>query len=616
MIPTEKKRLGFGEHLGMVIVILLTIFLIGSATGVQRTVISIYAKEFVESSLLAFLPVVVFGLCKGTIDLFGGWLSDKTGRKVTFVLGTTVYLLGTISIVAIKSLTGILLGNVLIGLGQGMIFAAAMIALSDISGSEEAGMSFGFMEAFVYGGYGAGSVIAGFLWQMYTIQTPFYYSLASAGTALGIATLVVKETKHLVKLEERAKVEEKEIPTIDAYKISITTPSLLTTFLAAHVAKFTDALAWAAFPLLFASKGFGDVEIGILQGIVTFSWALSMPFFGKLSDRAGRKLLVTIGLILKGIGILLLLGAPDFYTSLYASLIVGISYGMYYPILPAITVDIAPLQIKGRVLGLYRSIRDLGYFTGALVIGYITDAFGFRQAFEFTAGLVFLAAFLVIIIIKETRPIWPFFNLVVKHVETMRNICETHKKLLEEYLREDLEGARRLLREIKELEHEGDRLKIEIMDKIWSSRLPFGDRMDFERIVQTLDMIAGCLYQSGEKLLRRKRSKVPDTVIEGLKELTGRLGEAIELFKRNIEVLRISPLYALKLTEDIRKMESSIDSVTEDLLGRIEELLEKGEIDVATFVILKDIIDLHEYAADDLKDASDIVRIVSLKHAT
>lgn len=610
-----EKRLGFEEHLGLVVAILLTIFLIGSATGVQRTVISIYAKEFVKSSLLAFLPVVVFGLFKGTIDLLGGWLSDKTGRKVTLVLGTSVYLLGAFSIVAIKSLTGVILGNVLIGLGQGMVFAASMIALSDISGSKEAAMSFGFMEAFVYGGYGVGSVIAGFLWQMYTIQTPFYYSLASAGTALGIATLVVKETKHFVSLEERAKAEE-EMPTIEAYKMGLTTPSLLVTFLAAHVAKFTDALAWAAFPLLFASKGFGDVEIGVLQGLVTFSWAASMPFFGRLSDKAGRKLLVSIGLVLKGVGILLLLGVPDFYTSLYASLVIGISYGMYYPILPAITVDIAPLQIKGRVLGLYRSIRDLGYFTGALIIGYITDAYGFEQAFEFTAGFVFLAALLAVTILKETRPIWPFFNLVVRHVETMGRISETHKRLLDEYLRGDLDSARKHLREIKELEHEGDRLKIEIMDRIWSSRIPFGDRMDFERIVQTLDMIAGCLYQSGEKLLRLERSKVPGAVIEGLIGLTSRLGEAIELFEKNIEALRVSPHYALKMTEDIRKMESSIDTVTENLLGQIERLLERGEIDVATFVMLKDIIDLHEYAADDLKDAGDIVRIVSLKHAT
>ena len=616
MVQTSEKRLGFGEHLGLVAVILFTIFLIGSATGVQRTVISIYAKEFVTSSLLAFLPVVVFGLFKGTIDLFGGWLSDKAGRKVTLVVGTTIYLLGTASIVSIRSLAGILLGNVMIGLGQGMIFASAMIALSDISGSEEAAMSFGFMEAFVYGGYGAGAVIAGFLWQLYTIQTPFYYSLASAGTALGIAALVVKETKQLISLEERAKVEKEEIPTLEAYKISLTTPSLIVTFLAAHVAKFTDALAWAAFPLLFASKGFSDVEIGVLQGIVTFSWAISMPFFGRLSDKAGRKALVTTGLLTKGLGLLLLLSAPDFYTSLYASLIVGVSYGMYYPILPAITVDIAPLKVKGRVLGLYRSIRDLGYFTGALIIGYITDVYGFRGAFEFTAGFVFLAAILVIAIIKETRPIWPFFNLVVQHVNTMKRISEVHAELLESYLRGDIEASKKLLKEIKDLEHEGDRLKIEIMDKIWSSRLPFGDRMDFERIVQTLDMIAGCLYQSGEKLLRRQRSRVPDDVLEGLISLTRKLGEAIELFKHNLEVLRISPLSALKLTEDVRKMESSIDSMTERLLGQIEEKLERGEIDVATFVILKDIIDLHEFAADDLKDAGDIVRIVSLKHAT
>ncbi len=596
--------------------LLLVVFLTGSATGVQRTVLSIYAKGFVKSALLAFMPLVIYGLFKGTIDMIGGWLSDRRGRRFAIILGTAVYLLGAFSIVGLRSLSGIILGNVMVGLGEGIVFASAMIALSDIAGSKEAGLGFGFMEAFVYSGFGAGATIAGFLWQAYGIQAPFYYSLAASATALLLAITAVRETKGLVKFEERARAEENIASTLEAYKICIRTPSVLVTFFAAHVAKFTDALAWAAFPLLFAAKGYGDVQIGLLQGVITFSWALTMPIFGRLSDKWGRKPIIVSGLFLKGLGILALLEAPGFMESLAASLLVGVSYSMYYPILPAVAVDIAPLSVKGRVLGLYRGIRDLGYFTGGLLIGALIDAYGLPGAFNFTVTLIFAAGVLAIFLLKETRPIWPFFRLVLSHVDTMQRTAVAYWELVDAYRRGDVGEAEELLREVKELEHLGDKLKVEILDKIWASRLPFGDRMDFERIVETLDVIAGRLYQAGEKLLRRSRGEVPDEFLDELLCLIEKLRTGLEVFRRDVEALHESPAYALKLAEEVRELEREMDSATEKALTLIEDGLDAGKIDVVTYIFLKEVVDKVEDAADYLKDASDIVRVVSLKHST
>ncbi len=608
--------LGFREHLAVAVAVLLVVFLIGSATGVQRTVLSIYAKGFVRSTLLAFLPLIIYGLFKGTIDMIGGWLSDRRGRRFSIILGTAVYLLGALAIVRLRSLEGVVLGNVMVGLGEGIVFASAMIALSDIAGSREAGLGFGFMEAFVYSGFGVGATVAGILWQTYTIEAPFYYSLAASAAALLLAVTAVKETKGLVKLEARARAEEEVASTLEAYKICLTTPSVVTTLFAAHVAKFTDALAWAAFPLLFAAKGFGDIQIGLLQGIITFSWALSMPLFGRLSDKWGRKPIIVTGLFLKGLGILALLAAPSFRESLAAALLVGVSYSMYYPILPAVAVDIAPLSVKGRVLGLYRGIRDLGYFTGGLLIGALIDAYGLQGAFEFTVGLVFAAGVFALLFLKETRPIWPFFRLVLQHVDTMQRTSVAFWELVDAYRRGDLEEAERLLHEVKELEHLGDKLKVEILDRIWASRLPFGDRMDFERIVETLDVIAGRLYQAGEKLLRRSRGEVPDDFLGELLSLVAELRRGLEVFRRDVEALHESPAYALRLAEEVREIERGIDAATERALTLIEGGLDRGAIDVVSYIFLKEVVDKVEDAADYLKDASDIVRIVSLKHST
>lgn len=610
----REVRLGLRANILLAASILIGILLIGSATGVQRTIVSIYAKGFVESALLAFLPVVVFGLFKGTVDLVGGILSDKTGRRLTMLLGTLLYLFGTLSIVFFRSLEGVILGNTLIGFGQGMTFAAAMIALSDISGSSEAATSFGFMEAFVYGGYGAGAILAGFLWSRYGIVTPFVYSIAATIAALTIVATLVRETKHMIAAERRAQREEGELPTLVAFKSALKSPSLPVTFFSAHVAKFTDALAWAAFPLLFQAKGYTDIEIGVLQGVITFLWALSMPFFGRLSDRVGRKPLILTGLVAKGLGIILLLFSRNFTESLAASVVIGLSYGLYYPILPAVAVDTAPLTIKGRILGLYRSIRDYGYFTGALLIGYATDAYGFGFAFYLTAALVFAAAALVATVVRETRPVWPFFGEVLAHVDVLKQAARVNLEVIEMLREGNVEKAYEAKRELRELEHKADRIKREIMSKIWSSHLPFGDRIDFERLVETLDLIAGCYLQSTEKLLRAGLDSLPEEMSTMLEELSRALVEAIDTFYENLEALKLAPSYAIKVAEDVRRAESRVDRITEKLVDSLEKLGREGKIDCVSLMLLKDAIDLLEYVADDLEDASDIVTIISYKH--
>ncbi len=600
------------EYKAAVLALLVSTFLVGSATGVQRTMLSLLLKKEGRGLLIVFLPLVSFGLFKGVMGLGGGGLCDSIGRKKSLLLGLLLYLGGLGAIMEADGITGFVLGNVLIGAGEGLIFLASMTSFADIYGAEEAGFSFGLMESMAYAGYGMGSLLAGVLWERYTYTVPFEFSVAAVAFTLALSILLTRETKGLAEKESK-KLGER--PLEEAYSYAFARPSLVTTYFTAHVAKIGDSLVWAVFPLLFAAKGFGKSDIGFLQGLVTIFWATSMPLWGRASDKVGRKALIFGGLGLYSISTLLILRAEGLFESAFAASMLGIASGMFYPILPAVAADLAPSLARGRVLGLYRAFRDFGYLTGAVLFGVMLEYTGYVEPFYTVAGLMISSSLLTLVFIRETRPSWPFFDLVVEHASVMRRLLEVNGEVLRAIEKRDFEEAERLAKGVKELEREGDRLRREIMSKIWSSTIPFSSRMDFERLVETVDKVATCVLESHERLFRVDLEKVPSSIIREIVELNNLTLSAAEAFIRNVKMLRHSPRVAAKLADEVDKAETLVDHQRMKIMVELRRMMEAGELDVLTVIDLRDAVDLLEDIADEFEDASDIIRIISVKHA-
>lgn len=596
--------------INLVVAILLFETIVGSATGVQRTVLSSYSSSLTRYLGLAFLPLAFFGIFKGVMGLTGGFVSDRLGRKIAMVLGSLAYLIGVIVILKLERFEALLLGNLLIGAGEGLVFTAAMASISDVLGAEEAARSFGFMEGFAYGGYGIGAVIAGSIWAQSSAIHAFRYSLIAALVSFFFAVFLIKETKPLIKEEKRYEAElniQKNIRRIFSY------PSLSATYIVAHLSKLADALVWALLPLYLINIGYRLTDIGAVEGAFIFSWAFTMPFIGGISDRIGRKPLATVGLALSGLTLILFLYVQNPGLAVLVAILAGLGYGMYYPVLPAMTADLAPLDIKATALGLYRGFRDSGYFTGAILLGLLTEYLSVSTTFYLTAAVMFMGSMAALTVIRETRPSWPFFELVVNHMTKIRECLEIQRDVLKSIFNNDLKGAERANSRIKDLEREADVLKREVMGKIWSSTLPIGDRMDFERLVETIDRMAGALLESNERLMRL-RGKIEEDLQKELLEMHSLLMETADRFIENLKAIRTSPTYALILSDNVEKSETKVDVVRRRIMELIRSQIEEERMDILTAIDLRDAVDLLEMIADDLEDASDIIRIVCYKH--
>ncbi len=587
---------------GVMFAAAMTALSIGTGMGVQRVVLPLYVKGFISQEFaylfIVLLPILSFGLFKGFADLLAGYLADRLGRKITVIMGTSTFLIGTALLIYSVNLIMIAASLLLMGWSQGLIDSGIMIILSEAGGKERHGLSLGIMESSVYGGYTVGAFLGGYVSEVSSLPDAFYITLVASAIAVVLSVTGISETKGEAR---------EDVPTLHAYSMCLRSSTLRLTYFLGHAAQFSDALVWGLLPIYLSSIGLDNIRIGIIQGLNTLAWASLMPFSGRISDAVGRRIPTFLGFSLKALSIYLI---HSFENSLYlalASVLLGVGVGLYYPILPAISADAAPPAVRGRSIGLYTSLRDFGYITGALTLGMIGEIYGFGGTFVITSLLLALGSPLIFLM-KETRPFWPAFDMVVEHASIILKVIESFSSMVESYSKGKKDQKN--FRLIKQYENQADELKIAIDRQLWLSSLSGQDKADFARLVGRVDRVASFALGAS----RRLKTLDPDTIPLSIRKLMSEMAKvsrwiANRLY-RAVELIRIDLEDSLETVSEIDEIETIFDELHQRAM---EELLHT-KMDLMPLLNLRDFIELTENMVDAVEDASDVLRVIAFKH--
>jgi MFS family permease len=168
------------------------------------------------------------------------------------------------------------------------------------------------------------------------------------------------------------------------------------------VNNLNDVVIWGLLPLLALKAGVSVAEAATLGGVYLGVWGSSQLITGPLSDRIGRKILITGGLRVQAIGIVLFALSSGQQTWLLATAMMGLGTGMVYPTLLAAISDLAHPSWRASALGVYRLWRDSGYAFGALAGGVLADVFGIHLAIATIALLTAFSGLVTFILLPET----------------------------------------------------------------------------------------------------------------------------------------------------------------------------------------------------------------------
>ncbi len=146
------------------------------------------------------------------------------------------------------------------------------------------------------------------------------------------------------------------------------------------------------------------VLVGILLSVYGFVSAFLQPVMGALSDKIGkRKILIQTGLGLIGISTLAFVFAQHFFDLLFLRTFQGIAVAITIPASLALMAEITKKETRGGAMGVYSTLRIIGFTIGPLVGGFLKDHFGFNSAFYAGFGFIILAMFLIQIWVSDVK---------------------------------------------------------------------------------------------------------------------------------------------------------------------------------------------------------------------
>jgi len=155
-------------------------------------------------------------------------------------------------------------------------------------------------------------------------------------------------------------------------------------------------------PLYADSLGATGVWLGVIFASFSITRAISMPIFGWLSDRRGRKVFLCSGLLFYAIISLGYIWAGNILELTLIRLLHGAAAGMIVPIAQAYIGDLSPEGEEGKWMGYFNAAFFTGLGCGPLIGGGLTEHFGMSIAFSSMGGLNLLAFLIAALFLHES----------------------------------------------------------------------------------------------------------------------------------------------------------------------------------------------------------------------
>ena len=147
-------------------------------------------------------------------------------------------------------------------------------------------------------------------------------------------------------------------------------------------------------PVYAHDLGATGIYIGLIFGSFSLSRTFFLPYFGRLSDKKGRKPFIVTGLFTYALISFLFLFADNITNLIIVRFFHGISSAMMMPVILAYVGDITPIGSEGLTMGLFNMAMFLGLSLGPLAGGVIKDNFGLNVSF-ICMGFLALIGFLL-----------------------------------------------------------------------------------------------------------------------------------------------------------------------------------------------------------------------------
>ncbi|MEG4074656.1 MFS transporter [Microcoleus sp. Pol14C2] len=320
-----------------------------------------------------------------------GKIADSRGRKQVLLLGATVAAIAPFGYLLAQSIPLLLLIRIFHGISIAAFTTAYSALVTDLSPPGKRGELIGYMSLVNPIGLAVGPAIGGFV-QAWVGYTPLFAMSAAFAAMAVFFTCKVAEPNFADLTKSDSLSEDKKS---QKYWQMLWNPRVRIPALVLLVVGLVFGTLSTFMPL-FIQETKTNLNPGLFYSTAAIASFGIRLLTGRASDKYGRGLFISGGLICYAVSMLLLYFANNSSAFLIAALVEGCAGGTVLPMMVTLMSDRCEPYERGRLFSLCIGGFDLGIAVAGPTLGFVAEQVGYRNMFGFAAGLAGLALLIFI----------------------------------------------------------------------------------------------------------------------------------------------------------------------------------------------------------------------------
>lgn len=320
-----------------------------------------------------------------------GKLADSRGRKQVLLVGTSVAAIAPLGYLLAQSIPLLLLIRAFHGISIAAFTTAYSALVTDLSPPGKRGELIGYMSLVSPIGLAFGPAIGGFV-QAWVGYTPLFAMSATFAATAVFFTCKIAEPNFADLTKSDSLSDDKNS---QKYWQMLWNPRVRVPALVLLVVGLVFGTLSTFMPL-FIQETKANLNPGLFYSTAAIASFGMRVVTGRASDKYGRGLFISGGLICYVLSMLLLYFANNSGAFLISALFEGCAGGTVMPMMVTLMSDRCEPHERGRLFSLCIGGFDLGLAMAGPTLGLVAEQVGYRNMFGLAAGLAGLALLIFI----------------------------------------------------------------------------------------------------------------------------------------------------------------------------------------------------------------------------